>query len=117
MLKGVNDQVSHAQELVQLIRRHAANGLRCKFNLIPFNPFKESGLLRSDDATVQQFASVLLEAGFVTTVRKTRGDDIDAACGQLAGDVKDRTDVASRIAQQRTVPLHWHPTQPKPTQN
>ena len=117
MLKGVNDQVAHAQELVQLIRRHAANGLRCKFNLIPFNPFKESGLLRSDDATVQQFASVLLDAGFVTTVRKTRGDDIDAACGQLAGDVKDRTDVASRIAQQRTVPLHWHPSPPKPTQN
>ena len=117
MLKGVNDQVVHAQELVQLIRRHAANGLRCKFNLIPFNPFKESGLLRSDDATVQQFASVLLDAGFVTTVRKTRGDDIDAACGQLAGDVKDRTDVASRIAQQRTVPLHWHPTQTKPPQN
>jgi len=117
MLKGVNDQVAHAQELVRLIRRHAANGLRCKFNLIPFNPFKESGLLRSDDATVQQFASVLLDAGFVTTVRKTRGDDIDAACGQLAGDVKDRTDVASRIAQQRTVPLHWHPTQTKPPQN
>jgi 23S rRNA (adenine2503-C2)-methyltransferase len=117
MLKGVNDQVAHAQELVQLIRRHAANGLRCKFNLIPFNPFKESGLLRSDDATVQQFASVLLDAGFVTTVRKTRGDDIDAACGQLAGDVKDRTDVASRIAQQRTVPLHWHPSNPKSTQN
>ena len=117
MLKGVNDQVAHAQELVQLIRRHAANGLRCKFNLIPFNPFKESGLLRSDDATVQQFASVLLDAGFVTTVRKTRGDDIDAACGQLAGDVKDRTDVASRIAQQRTVPLHWHPSPPKPSQN
>ncbi len=117
MLKGVNDQVAHAQELVQLIRRHAANGLRCKFNLIPFNPFKESGLLRSDDAAVQQFASVLLDAGFVTTVRKTRGDDIDAACGQLAGDVKDRTDVASRIAQQRTVPLHWHPTQTKPPQN
>jgi 23S rRNA (adenine2503-C2)-methyltransferase len=117
MLKGVNDQVSHAQELVQLIRRHAANGLRCKFNLIPFNPFKESGLLRSDDATVHQFASVLLNAGFVTTVRKTRGDDIDAACGQLAGDVKDRTDVASRIAQQRTVPLHWHPSQAKSSQN
>jgi 23S rRNA (adenine2503-C2)-methyltransferase len=117
MLKGVNDQIAHAQELVQLIRRHAANGLRCKFNLIPFNPFKESGLLRSDDATVQQFASVLLDAGFVTTVRKTRGDDIDAACGQLAGDVKDRTDVASRIAQQRTVPLHWHPSQTKSTQN
>jgi 23S rRNA (adenine2503-C2)-methyltransferase len=117
MLKGVNDQSSHAHELVQLIRRHAANGLRCKFNLIPFNPFKESGLLRSDDATVQQFASVLLDAGFVTTVRKTRGDDIDAACGQLAGDVKDRTDVASRISQQRTAPLHWHPPQPKSAQH
>jgi 23S rRNA (adenine2503-C2)-methyltransferase len=117
MLKGVNDQVSHAHELVQLIRRHAANGLRCKFNLIPFNPFKESGLLRSDDATVQQFAAVLLDAGFVTTVRKTRGDDIDAACGQLAGDVKDRTDVASRIAQQRTAPLHWYPPKPKSSQH
>jgi 23S rRNA (adenine2503-C2)-methyltransferase len=110
MLKGVNDQVSHAKELVQLIRRHTAQGLRCKFNLIPFNPFKESGLLRSDEATVQQFAAVLLEAGFVTTVRKTRGDDIDAACGQLAGDVKDRTGVADRISQQRAVPIQWHAT-------
>jgi len=108
MLKGVNDQVTHAKELVQLIRHHAAKGLRCKFNLIPFNPFKESGLLRSDDATVQQFAAVLLDAGFVTTVRKTRGDDIDAACGQLAGDVKDRTGVADRIAQQRAVTIQWH---------
>jgi 23S rRNA (adenine2503-C2)-methyltransferase len=108
MLKGVNDQVTHAKELVQLIRHHAAKGLRCKFNLIPFNPFKESGLLRADDATVQQFAAVLLDAGFVTTVRKTRGDDIDAACGQLAGDVKDRTGVADRIAQQRAVTIQWH---------
>ena len=108
MLKGVNDQVTHAKELVQLIRHHAAKGLRCKFNLIPFNPFKESGLLRSVGATVQQFAAVLLDAGFVTTVRKTRGDDIDAACGQLAGDVKDRTGVADRIAQQRAAPIQWH---------
>ena len=107
MLKDVNDQVSHAQELVALLRKHAAQGLRCKFNLIPFNPFKESGLLRSDDATVEKFASVLIQAGFVTTIRKTRGDDIDAACGQLAGDVKDRTGVADRIAQQRAVPIQW----------
>jgi 23S rRNA (adenine2503-C2)-methyltransferase len=107
MLKDVNDQVSHAQELVALVRKHAAQGLRCKFNLIPFNPFKESGLLRSDDATVEKFASVLIQAGFVTTIRKTRGDDIDAACGQLAGDVKDRTGVADRIAQQRAVPIQW----------
>ncbi|MFY8193215.1 MAG: 23S rRNA (adenine(2503)-C(2))-methyltransferase RlmN [Limnohabitans sp.] len=107
MLKDVNDQVSHAQELVTLVRKHAALGLRCKFNLIPFNPFKESGLLRSDDAKVEKFASVLIQAGFVTTIRKTRGDDIDAACGQLAGDVKDRTGVADRIAQQRAVPIQW----------
>jgi len=107
MLKGVNDQLAHAQELVQLIKRHASQGLRCKFNLIPFNPFKESGLLRSDDQAVAKFADVLIQAGFVTTVRKTRGDDIDAACGQLAGDVKDRTDVAQRIAQQRAVPVQW----------
>jgi 23S rRNA (adenine2503-C2)-methyltransferase len=107
MLQGVNDQAEHAQQLVQLIKRHAAQGLRCKFNLIPFNPFKESGLLRSDDATVAKFADTLIQAGFVTTVRKTRGDDIDAACGQLAGDVKDRTDVAQRIAQQRAVPVQW----------
>ena len=107
MLKGVNDQISHAKELVQLIRKHAQLGLRCKFNLIPFNPFKESGLLRSDNTVVEQFASVLIQAGFVTTVRKTRGDDIDAACGQLAGDVKDRTGVSDRIAQQRSVPIQW----------
>ena len=107
MLQGVNDQISHAHELVALIRKHATQGLRCKFNLIPFNPFKESGLLRSDKETVEKFASVLIQAGFVTTVRKTRGDDIDAACGQLAGDVKDRTDVGQRIAQQRAVPIQW----------
>ena len=105
MLKGVNDQTEHAQALVQLIRRHAANGLRCKFNLIPFNPFPASGLLRSPHARVQAFAKLLQDAGLVTTVRKTRGDDIDAACGQLAGDVKDRTQVQSRMAQQRTIQL------------
>jgi 23S rRNA (adenine2503-C2)-methyltransferase len=107
MLKGVNDQPAHAQELVAMIRQHASRGLRCKFNLIPFNPFKESGLLRSDDASVEAFASVLIQAGFVTTIRKTRGDDIDAACGQLAGDVMDRTGVVQRIAQQRAVPIQW----------
>jgi 23S rRNA (adenine2503-C2)-methyltransferase len=115
MLQGVNDQPEHAQQLVQLIRRHAAQGLRCKFNLIPFNPFTESGLLRSVDATVAKFAEALIQAGFVTTVRKTRGDDIDAACGQLAGDVKDRTDVAHRIAQQRAVPVQWLEKSPSAT--
>ena len=105
MLDGVNDQPEHARQLIDLVRLHARAGLRCKFNLIPFNPFPASGLLRSPQARVQAFAKILLEAGLVTTVRKTRGDDIDAACGQLAGDVKDRTRVQDRIAQQRTIPL------------
>lgn len=95
MLDGVNDQSAHAHELVALIRRH---GLSCKLNLIPFNPFAASGLNRSSDAQVQAFAKIVLDAGIVTTVRKTRGDDIDAACGQLAGDVKDRTRVQERMA-------------------
>jgi 23S rRNA (adenine2503-C2)-methyltransferase len=121
MLKGVNDQISHAHELVQLIRKHAAEGLRCKFNLIPFNPFKESGLSKSDSDSVAQFANVLIQAGFVTTVRKTRGDDIDAACGQLAGDVMDRTNVVKRMAQlasstpgssQEEVAVRWFPSVP-----
>jgi 23S rRNA (adenine2503-C2)-methyltransferase len=100
MLEGVNDQIEHAQELVALMRRHAARGLSAKLNLIPFNPFAASGLRRSAAAQVQAFAQVLLDAAIVTTVRKTRGDDIDAACGQLAGDVKDRTDVQHRMSRQ-----------------
>ena len=112
MLDGVNDSDAQAHALVELVRPLHGEPLPCKFNLIPFNPFKESGLLRSDDSTVQKFATVLLDAGFVTTVRKTRGDDIDAACGQLAGDVKDRTGVAERIAQQRSVPIQWHAATP-----
>ncbi len=105
MLDGVNDQPEHAEQLIDLVQKHARQGLRCKFNLIPFNPFPASGLLRSPYARVQAFAKSLQDAGLVTTVRKTRGDDIDAACGQLAGDVKDRTQVQSRMAQQRTIPL------------
>ena len=101
MLDGVNDQPAHARQLVALMRHHAADGLACKFNLIPFNPFPASGLLRSPMPQVMAFAKILLDAGIVTTVRKTRGDDIDAACGQLAGDVQDRTGVAQRMASQR----------------
>jgi 23S rRNA (adenine2503-C2)-methyltransferase len=97
MLDRVNDQPEHAQALVQLMRRHSA-GLTAKFNLIPFNPFPASGLKRSAPERVRAFAALLLGAGLVTTIRKTRGDDIDAACGQLAGDVKDRTDVQQRIS-------------------
>jgi 23S rRNA (adenine2503-C2)-methyltransferase len=105
MLDGVNDQPEHASQLIDLVQKHARQGLRSKFNLIPFNPFPASGLLRSPQARVQVFAKYLQDAGLVTTVRKTRGDDIDAACGQLAGDVKDRTQVQSRMARQRTVRL------------
>ena len=101
MLDGVNDQASHARQLIALVREHAAQGLSCKFNLIPFNPFPASGLKRSDMPQVMAFAKILMDAGIVTTVRKTRGDDIDAACGQLAGDVQDRTGVQQRMATQR----------------
>ncbi|OPF63566.1 23S rRNA (adenine(2503)-C(2))-methyltransferase [Hydrogenophaga sp. H7] len=98
MLDGVNDQPEHAAQLLELVRHHDGRGVPCKFNLIPFNPFPDSGLKCSPRPVVQAFARILSEAGIVTTVRKTRGDDIDAACGQLAGDVMDRTQVARRIA-------------------
>ena len=101
MLDGVNDEPEHAHQLIALVRQHATGGVWCKFNLIPFNPFPASGLKRSPNERVQAFAKILLDAGIVTTVRKTRGDDIDAACGQLAGDVKDRTGVEERMARQR----------------
>jgi len=92
MLDGVNDSEAHARELVALTR-----DVPCKFNLIPFNPFPESGLTRSSNEQIKRFAQVLMDAGVVTTVRKTRGDDIDAACGQLAGAVQDRTRLAQRM--------------------
>ena len=103
MLDGVNDQPEHAFELISLIKAHASKGVWCKFNLIPFNPFPASGLTRSAAEQVRAFAKILSDAGIVTTIRKTRGDDIDAACGQLAGDVKDRTSVGDRMARQRIV--------------
>jgi 23S rRNA (adenine2503-C2)-methyltransferase len=106
MLDGVNDTPAHARELLSLVRPAGGAELSCKLNLIPFNPFPASGLKRSSPAQVQAFSKILSDAGIVTTVRKTRGDDIDAACGQLAGDVRDRTDVAKRISKQRTVMLH-----------
>jgi len=105
MLDGVNDQPEHARQLIEWVQRHRGTGVPCKFNLIPFNPFPASGLLRSSNAAVQAFAALLSAAGIVTTVRKTRGDDIDAACGQLAGDVRDRTNAATRMAQKRVIEL------------
>jgi 23S rRNA (adenine2503-C2)-methyltransferase len=93
MLDGVNDTPEQAEQLVKLLRGKVS----CKLNLIPFNPFPASGLKRSSNARVQAFAEVLIKSGIVTTVRKTRGDDIDAACGQLAGEVQDRTRVEQRM--------------------
>ena len=107
MLDGVNDSDQHALELIRLVRGQSnpsGPAVNCKFNLIPFNPFPSSGLKRSPAARVQAFAHVLTQAGFVATVRKTRGDDIDAACGQLAGEVQDRTRVQDRMGQ-RVVPI------------
>jgi len=86
MLDGVNDSDADARELVEW-----AGKVRSKFNLIPFNPFPKSGFERSPPERIRQFAELLQRAGLTVTTRKTRGDDIAAACGQLAGDVTDRT--------------------------
>ncbi|MCV2509455.1 MAG: 23S rRNA (adenine(2503)-C(2))-methyltransferase RlmN, partial [Neisseriaceae bacterium] len=86
MLDGINDQEKHAYELIKLVK-----DIPCKFNLIPFNPFPNSGFNRSSRENIRIFREILQDKGFVTTVRKVRGDDIDAACGQLAGKVKDKT--------------------------
>jgi 23S rRNA (adenine2503-C2)-methyltransferase len=92
MLDGVNDTDAHACELISLVA-----DVPCKFNLIPFNPFPDAGLGRSPAERIRAFAQNLQDAGIVTTTRKTRGDDIDAACGQLAGEVLDRTRRAQRL--------------------
>ena len=101
MLDGVNDTPEQALDLVALVR----SSVSCKFNLIPFNPFAQSGLKRSPHERVMAFARVLQDAGLVTTVRKTRGDDIAAACGQLAGEVQDRTNAQLRMTR---APIKLH---------
>ena len=99
MLKGVNDQPEHARHLVRLLSK-----VPCKVNLIPFNPFPLTQYERSSPEAIQQFRSILLAKGINTITRKTRGDDIDAACGQLAGEVNDRTSRSSRWQK-----LHFNP--------
>jgi 23S rRNA (adenine2503-C2)-methyltransferase len=94
LLDGVNDAPAHARALAKLLRE-----VPCKVNLIPFNPFPDSGFARSRPEAVARFRDILVEAGYVATVRKTRGDDIDAACGQLAGQVVNRM-------KKRTVRIH-----------
>ena len=93
MLDGVNDSVEQAKQLVALVK-----GVSCKFNLIPFNPFPDSGFERSSPERIGAFRDELMRAGLVTTTRKTRGDEIDGACGQLAGQVQDRTQRKARRA-------------------
>lgn len=86
MLDGINDTVEHAHQLLNLVKN-----VSCKFNLIPFNPFPNSGYETSKPSHIRVFRDILMQAGYVVTIRKTRGDDIDAACGQLAGKVLDKT--------------------------
>jgi 23S rRNA (adenine2503-C2)-methyltransferase len=93
MIGGVNDSPLHARELIECVK-----GVPCKFNLIPFNPFPDSGLARSREEDVREFSRILNDAGIVCTVRKVRGDDINAACGQLAGEIKDKTRLAEKRA-------------------
>ena len=94
MLEGVNDSAEHAQQLIALVR-----DVPCKFNLIPFNPFPNSGFKRSSRDAIRRFAEIVISAGLVVTTRKTRGDDIDAACGQLAGRVEDKTRRTRRVVE------------------
>lgn len=98
MLEGVNDQLEHARGLVRLLKGHPA-----KLNLIPFNPYPGTRYRRSSQASIHAFRDELLSCGVLATIRRTRGDDIDAACGQLAGEVQDRTDARRRLAQRRAV--------------
>jgi 23S rRNA (adenine2503-C2)-methyltransferase len=91
MLKGVNDQPEHAAALIKLLRNVPA-----KVNLIPFNPFPLTQYQRSSNAAINAFRDQLMAKGITTMTRKTRGDDIDAACGQLAGEVQDKTSRSRR---------------------
>jgi len=86
MIQEVNDSLEQAQELAKLLKN-----MPSKINLIPFNPFPGTDYQRSSNNRIHRFKDLLISKGFITTIRKTRGDDIDAACGQLVGEVKDRT--------------------------
>ncbi len=94
MLAGVNDREQDARELIRLV-----HDVPCKFNPIPFNPFPQAPYKRSEMPAVLRFRDVLMQAGIVTTIRKVRGDDIAAACGQLAGQVQDRTKRTVRLVE------------------
>ncbi len=100
LMKGVNDSLSHAAALAKLLRT-----LRCKINLIPFNPFPDAAFERPDVSAIAAFQTYLMNAGYTATLRATRGDEIAAACGQLTGAVRDRTNRRARyIARLRQQP-------------
>ena len=94
MLAGVNDTIDQAKKIIKI-----AKEVPCKFNLIPFNPFPNSGYDCSPHDVIKQFQQVLIDANIITTIRKTRGNDIDAACGQLAGQVEDKTKRTIKLSQ------------------
>lgn len=94
LINNINDQENHAKELVKLVKKY---NIYCKFNLIPFNPFDAVDFQAPTAKNILKFSQILQDAGFITTIRKTRGDDILAACGQLAGQVKDKTARTARL--------------------
>jgi len=96
MLAGVNDKPEHARQLAKLLR-----GFPAKVNLIPFNPFPAAGYVRSSSKAIETFQRLLSDAGILTFTRATRGDDIEAACGQLAGDIEDRSNRQKKFAEPR----------------
>lgn len=97
MLKGINDTPQHAKQLIRIL-----DGVQAKMNLIPFNPFPDTDYQRSDMDTIMAFRDILMRGGLNTTVRRTRGDDIDAACGQLVGQVQDRTRRKERLLKSKS---------------
>ena len=99
MLRGVNDKTEHARQLVKILQ-----GVPCKVNLIPFNPFPGASYQRSLKEDIHAFRDIVVKSGFITTVRRTRGDDIDAACGQLVGQITDRTKRNARFIAKTTNP-------------
>ena len=103
LMKGINDQPEHARALVKLLRR-----LPSKLNLIPFNPFPGTRYERSDEDAIRRFQTIVMEAGLIATVRRTRGDDIDAACGQLVGTVLDRTRRSGQFKAQSAAVVEVH---------
>ena len=98
MMDQVNDHMEHAEELAVLVKNTP-----CKINLIPFNPFPNSGYSRPSNNRVYKFRDYLHSQGYIVTIRSTRGDDIDAACGQLVGQVEDRTRRSARYIEMREV--------------